>query len=129
MSLEAHRINLLAPPGQAAIDDAVRSFIEAIRERFGARVSAIHLFGSRARGDFRPFSDVDVAVVLRDEDAGSFSNTKEMSDLAYDIFLGTGAEIEAWPFSEEEWHDPRRSRKPDLVCGAHRDGRPIWREE
>jgi predicted nucleotidyltransferase len=129
MSRETHHVDLLAPPSQTAIDEAVRSFADTLRERFGARLSAIHLFGSRTRGDFRPYSDVDIAVVIGDEDAGSFSTTKALSDLAYDVFLDTGAKIEVWPFTEVEWNDPRRSLSPSLVESVRRDGRLIWRKE
>jgi predicted nucleotidyltransferase len=33
-----------------------------LRRRFGDRFDALYLFGSRARGDAEPDSDVDVAV-------------------------------------------------------------------
>ena len=36
----------------------------AIRRAFGARAGQVLLFGSRARGDHRPDSDWDVAVLL-----------------------------------------------------------------
>ena len=37
-----------------------------IREAFGNRVEEVIIFGSRVRGDFRPDSDLDVLLVLRD---------------------------------------------------------------
>ncbi|WP_010477755.1 nucleotidyltransferase family protein [Thermococcus zilligii] len=37
-----------------------------IREAFGDRVEEVIIFGSRVRGDFRPDSDLDVLLVLRD---------------------------------------------------------------
>jgi len=39
-------------------------FAQLVRERLGARVRRIILFGSRARGDARTESDYDVVVVV-----------------------------------------------------------------
>jgi uncharacterized protein len=38
-----------------------------LRERYGERLVKLVLFGSQARGDARPDSDIDVMVVLRGE--------------------------------------------------------------
>jgi predicted nucleotidyltransferase len=51
-------------PEIAALLAALKRRLE---RRFGERFVAIYLFGSRARGDHEPDSDVDVAVVLDQE--------------------------------------------------------------
>jgi predicted nucleotidyltransferase len=67
------------------------------------------LFGSRARGDHRPESDVDSAVLLRGS-RGNFLNTKlSPADISYDVRLETGILIEPLPIGEEEWGHPARS--------------------
>ena len=50
----------LAPDVQTALD-ALKS---AMSEIYGSRLAGLILYGSRARGDARPDSDVDVAVIL-----------------------------------------------------------------
>jgi predicted nucleotidyltransferase len=47
---------------RAALDQLVRW----VRERFGARVHELQLFGSRARGQGDEDSDLDVLVVIED---------------------------------------------------------------
>ena len=42
--------------------DMLEEFARAVRERLGDRVKIIELFGSRARGDERADSDLDVLV-------------------------------------------------------------------
>ncbi|BEP16728.1 nucleotidyltransferase domain-containing protein [Pyrofollis japonicus] len=50
----------------AKSDELLEAFLARLREKYPR--SAIVLFGSRARGDHLPYSDYDVALVLRDED-------------------------------------------------------------
>jgi predicted nucleotidyltransferase len=49
---------------QAAPLDVVDQFRRRLRAHFGARLRRLVLFGSYARGDAGPDSDVDVVVVL-----------------------------------------------------------------
>jgi predicted nucleotidyltransferase len=118
------RVSLLSPPDTGAIARAVETYAGALRERYGALLKGMYLFGSRARGDFGPYSDVDVAVVL-DDSVGEASQTTPLSELAYDVFLQTGAEIQPWAFRETEWIDPEHPSSPSLVRAARRDGRPV----
>jgi antitoxin ChpS len=99
---------------------ATSLFAEAARRRYGDHLRGVYLFGSRARGDQRPFSDVDVAVVV-DGSILLQEETKPLAEAAYDIFLETGAEIQPWIFAEAEW---RRAATP-LVRNVRRDARVV----
>jgi antitoxin ChpS len=118
------RIDLLAPPDDSAVAKAVNAYAAALKARYGDRLRGIYLFGSRARGDFSPYSDVDVAIIF-DGPVDAASQTKTLSELAYDVFLETGAEIQPWPFCEVEWSDPDSSSSPNLVRAAKRDSRAV----
>jgi antitoxin ChpS len=117
-------VDLLAAPDSAAVDRAIDAYALALRHRYGSKLKGMFLFGSRARGDFQPYSDVDIAVVLADS-ARERSQTRHLADLAYDVFLETGAEIQPWAFPETEWNDPEHSSSPGLIRSAKRDSRPI----
>lgn len=54
-------------------------------------MKGVFLFGSRARGDFRPDSDADVAVFL---DHAFDPIQMTMGDDAYNIWMETGVRIE-----------------------------------
>jgi antitoxin ChpS len=113
-------IDLRAAPDARMAARAASLFAEAMRDRYGTHLRGVYLFGSRARGDQRPFSDVDLAVVVD----GSFpleGETKPLAEAAYDIFLETGAEIQPWLFAEAEWH---RAATP-LVRNVKRDARVV----
>lgn len=43
---------------------ALRAFADALRERFGPRLTKLAVFGSRARADEDEDSDIDIVVVI-----------------------------------------------------------------
>lgn len=55
-------------------EKAIQEFKSALMSKFGSDVALIQLFGSRARGDARQDSDMDILVVLKEpqEDQISF---------------------------------------------------------
>lgn len=46
--------------------DVIREYVRRLRKR-GVKVRAVVVIGSRARGDWRPGSDIDLVVVVDDE--------------------------------------------------------------
>ena len=119
-------IDLLKPPDDRAVNAALEAFSEAIRRCYGTKLAGVHLFGSRARGDFEPLSDVDVAVVLIRAESKTLDEQIALYDLAYDLLLQTGAEIQPWLFEAHERADPPHSAAGDLVRSAKRDSRTLW---
>jgi antitoxin ChpS len=119
-------VDLLAPPDQGAVAQAVHAFAEASKERYGDRLKGVYLFGSRARGDFQPFSDVDVALVVAREEPISFEEIRALSDLAYDLLLETGAEIQPWTFAAREWQEPAFSPSRELIEAVKHDAQSVW---
>ncbi len=55
------------PPPEKAVRVAIREAVAGYQRVFGERLAFVWLFGSRARGDHRPDSDVDLLVVLHEE--------------------------------------------------------------
>lgn len=102
---------------------AARRFLDAASRRFAVRQA--WLFGSRARGDARPDSDADIAILL-DGPEGAFVPTKlDLDDLAYDVLLETGIHIQPLPLWPAQWDDPSRFVNPALVRAVKRDGIPL----
>ena len=52
----------------ADVRELFREYVAAVREHFGERVTQIWLYGSAARGDWTPESDIDVLVLLSREE-------------------------------------------------------------
>jgi hypothetical protein len=64
-----------------AIDDVLAGLLTGLRGRYGGRLVSVALYGSWARGDARPDSDVDLLIVARDVPAGRFARDREISSL------------------------------------------------
>jgi uncharacterized protein len=100
---------------------AVEIFRRQTRSVYGDGLLKIVLFGSRARGDAGPDSDVDLAVVLRSLSDRAAERNK-LADIAYDAIVETSLGIQAITISEDEWEHPDRRRNPDLIRAIRRDG-------
>lgn len=87
-----------------AADPVLSRFRSALEAAYGDRVERAILFGSRARGDFHPDSDYDIAVFLRDPGQW-FDETVRLAGLGTTILFETGAVISAKPFHAEAYHD------------------------
>jgi predicted nucleotidyltransferase len=108
---------------EPAVAGAVREFARRLAGLYP--VQQVILFGSRARGTQRTYSDADVAVVLRGV-RGRFVDTKlEMVDIAYDVLLDTGIHIQPLPIWENEWAHPETHSNPRLLQNIEREGIPL----
>jgi len=104
----------------AETERSARIFVAEVASRYDL-VGAI-LFGSRARRDFRPESDADIAILLRGH-SGKFIATKlAMADIAYDVLLEIGIRIEPLPIWEQEWANPDAYSNPRLLRNIGREG-------
>ena len=85
------------------------------------RPESIYLFGSKARGDYGPDSDLDIMVVVPDE----APETRKQSRLAYERLWGTGiaAGVLVWT------HDRFASRahlRASLAGTILREGKQLY---
>ena len=117
--------DILAPPGESDVARALDLFAASVHAAYADRLSGLFLFGSRARGDFEPFSDADVAVVLNDSDWALVSETRRLARLANEVLIETGVEIQAWPVSQAAWDDPAHHAETALIENMRRDAKPI----
>jgi predicted nucleotidyltransferase len=115
---------------EAAISDAtariaLEKLKRRLRRRFGDRLQRLVLFGSRARGDHRPESDADVAVVLRGRLADPWATKAAVIEDTYDILLETGLYVQPWPISASALQRPHSAANPHLARAIARDGKTL----
>jgi predicted nucleotidyltransferase len=111
----------MTPAERKALDD----FVAAVRSHYGARLVDVLVFGSRARGDARADSDVDLAIILEDGDWVFWDEKMLLSDLAYDALLEPGLYIQPWPVSRSAWSEQDLRKVPFFVIGARPEAKPV----
>jgi predicted nucleotidyltransferase len=97
---------------------AVLEFVHLLQERFNGQVRSALLFGSRARGEGSPDSDLDVLVVI---DSDDWRVHKQIRYLAADICLKYDLNL-----SPRVWSSSHRREMEELQAllyqNIHRDG-------
>jgi hypothetical protein len=81
------------------------------------RLVDVVLYGSQARGDAVPDSDIDLAVIL-DEVVSPWEELRHMDDVLWRHTLESGLTVSAIPISQATWAEARQS----LVRAAKSDG-------
>jgi predicted nucleotidyltransferase len=110
-------------PSHAADRAAAMAFLEKLRGTYD--VARAIMFGSRARGDHRLDSDLDLAVILNGG-RGDFIDVKlDMAGIAFDVLLETGVLVQAFPMWDGDLTHPERFTNPALIDHITRDGIPL----
>ena len=99
------------------IQNILSEFKSRLSELYGDRLDRVILYGSQARGDAQPDSDIDVLVVLK----GTVNPWQEIlhsENVTADVSRRHGAVISTVFVSESEFH---RQGEPLLVT-VHKEG-------
>jgi predicted nucleotidyltransferase len=99
-------------------DDAVLKRFTASLTGYRAHIRKIVLFGSRARGDERPWSDYDLLILVDHRDQ---SLVDGIYDQVVSIQADTGCDLSLKIMSEAEW-ERRRQGKSSFVANVQREG-------
>jgi len=108
---------------QSAVrDEAIKEFVDRLKDRIPSKMVNLYLFGSVAKGTAKPESDVDILVVYRD--ASSDLILDVVCEIAFDIALERGTLIQPILMSTDEF-DQQVGSSPFLweVLTA---GRPVY---
>ena len=81
---------------------AVNEFVDQLDRQFAGQVQFITLFGSRARGEARPDSDMDLLVVMSDVDS---KTRRAVRYLAVEVWLKYGIYLSTRVWSHAHWHE------------------------
>ncbi len=105
----------MARPQQANLSVITRRLREAYKPE------RIYLFGSAARGDETPDSDLDLMVVIPDDAPPE----RKRSRLAYEVLRGTGIAADVLVVTHSYFED-RRKLKASLPGTVLREGRLLF---
>lgn len=96
---------MVNPSEKELSDTIIREFTCALKQRLGARVLVIILYGSRARGDFWEGSDFDFLVVVDRKDRDL---EDAVLDLEYEFLDRYERLVTAQILTSEMWDFERR---------------------
>jgi predicted nucleotidyltransferase len=92
---------------------AVSEFLDLLYQHHARRVMETALFGSKARGDSTPGSDIDILVIVDQED---WRLSHAISDLAADVSLEHDVLIAPRVIGQERWE-----RMTELGFGLYKN--------
>ena len=102
-------------------ESAVLEFLDLLQRHHPDRVLKTMLFGSKARGDSRQWSDIDILIVVDQDDwrlSHAISNVAADVSLKYDVLIGPRV------IAEERWERIKEYRS-GLYRNIVTDGIPL----
>ena len=85
-----------------AMYNLIGQYIEEIKKIYGSHVRQIILYGSYARGDFRPDSDIDIMILLDLSDMDIKQYRHELSGETFDFNMDHDLDIK--PIAKSQQH-------------------------
>ena len=101
----------------ARLDTILQEFRYGLEQIYGSRLVRVILFGSQARDDAEPGSDIDVMVVLR-EPVNPHDEIRRLSAFTSGLCLKHDVVISCVYMSEEDY---RKEQSP-LMLNVRREG-------
>jgi predicted nucleotidyltransferase len=97
---------------------ALRKFKASLEKRLGGNLREVRIFGSRAHGNARKDSDIDVLIITA---TGDWHVSDVIYDIATDILLEDGAFISPKVISEKDYKRLSKLRVP-FIKNVAREG-------
>jgi predicted nucleotidyltransferase len=110
----------ISKPLEPTERDVALVFLRKLRGTYD--VTEVIMFGSRARGDHRPDSDLDLAIVVGGR-RGDFIETKlGMAGIAFDVLMETGVLVQPFPLWDGDLAHPERFTNRALIQNISQEG-------
>lgn len=102
------------------MQNLMMQYIDEIKKIYGAHLKAVILYGSYARGDFHPDSDVDVMILLDLSDLELKQYSQKLSYMTYDFNMDNDLDIK--PIAKNEQHFKKWVVNYPFYANVHKEG-------
>lgn len=102
---------------------AAMALVHDVRRRVGAKLECALLFGSKARRQARPDSDVDVLLVFKRLPPDREPQASDAERIADGVAVRTGVPVGVWCVAGEDLQPGRRT---PMLVDALEDAVPLW---
>ena len=98
----------------------IDQYVEEIKRIYGSHVKQIILYGSYARGDFRPDSGVDIMILVDMSDLELKAYGQQLSYMTYDFNMDNDLDIK--PIAKSEAHFNKWIVNYPFYSNIHKEG-------
>lgn len=98
----------------------IAQYVEAVKKIYGSHVRQIILYGSYAKGDFRPDSDVDIMILVDMSELELKAYRQQLSYMTYDFNMDHDLDIK--PIAKSEAHFNKWVVNYPFYSNVHKEG-------
>lgn len=98
----------------------IQQYVSNIHDIYGSHLRQIILYGSYARGDFRPDSDIDIMILLDLSDIDIKKYRHQLSDMTFDFNMDYDVDIK--PIAKNEEHYRKWVDNYPFYSNVNREG-------
>ena len=103
-----------------ALKKLMEKYVEEIRKIYGSHLRKVILYGSYARGDFHPDSDIDIMILLDITDLDLKEYNIKLSYMTFDFNLDHDLDIK--PIAKNEEHFKKWLDNYPFYANVNREG-------
>lgn len=105
---------------EQSIKKLIEQYITNVKNIYGKHLREIILYGSYARGDFRPDSDIDIMILVDMSDLDLKAYSKDLSYMTYDFNMDNDLDIK--PIAKSEKHFRKWVVNYPFYANIHKEG-------
>jgi uncharacterized protein len=121
--ISEHELSDLLGIERAEVTAAIAAYVQQVTSRFPQEIISITLYGSQARGEAGPESDIDLFIVVRSDTPGL---REALADLAWEVQFEHDVVISDIICSLDQLHQMQTKRFP-YYRGIAREGILLWK--
>lgn len=107
-----------------AIHELLGQYVEEVGKIYGEHLKSVILYGSYARGDFRPDSDIDIMILLDLTDMEIERYRKQLSWITYDFNEDNDTDIK--PIAKNDAHFKKWLSVYPFYANVQREGVTLY---